>query len=162
MPNDNPAPFSYPLTWSFPEYPKHERTAGWFIIAVLIGGALFIFAILTGNYLFASIIIFISLIIALQHFHTPLTIDFSITEDGISLAGKALPWKEIKSFWMIYEPPEIKTLYFTFKGLRPTLKIPIAEQNPLHIREALNPYVEEDLEQENESFSDAVGRMFKL
>ncbi|MEW6610163.1 MAG: hypothetical protein AB1352_00835 [Patescibacteria group bacterium] len=161
MPDNNPA-FSYPLAWSFPEYPKHERSVVWFIFALLIGGGLFAFALLSANYLFASIIIFIALIIALQHFRRPLTIDFSITEDGIALAGKQVPWKDIKSFWMIYEPPEIKMLYFTFKGFRPTLKIPLIDQNPLHIREALSPYVEEDLEKENESFSDAVGRMFKL
>src|SRR3989338_6298111 len=122
MANDSPASFSYPLTWSFPEYPKHERTVGWFIIAVLIGGALFAFALLSGNYLFASIIIFISLIIALQHFRAPLTIDFAITEDGIALAGKALPWKDIKSFWMIYEPPGVKNPHPPLQGLPPALR----------------------------------------
>ncbi|OGL85714.1 hypothetical protein A3B36_02445 [Candidatus Uhrbacteria bacterium RIFCSPLOWO2_01_FULL_55_36] len=150
------------ISWSFPEYERGHRRGGWFVAASLLGMGLCALAIASGNFLFASIIIFIAAVYALQHYRHPLIVDFTIAPDGITLQGRTRPWKEIQTFWMIYEPPEVKNLYFSFKGMRPRLKIPLHDQNPLEVREALLPYLEEDLEQENEPMSDAVGRMLKL
>jgi hypothetical protein len=150
------------ISWTFPEYERHHRAAGWFFWMGIAGLGLFLFAVLTANFLFASIIVFAALILALQHYRHPFTINFIISPDGISLQERLFPWKEIKSFWIIYEPPEVKNLYFEFKGLRPRLRIPLHDQNPVAVRDALLPYLEEDLEKENEPLSDAVGRIFKL
>lgn len=150
------------ISWSFPEYERHHRGRGWFVGAGIIWMGLCAFAILTGNFLFASILIIIAGIIASQHYHHPLTVDFTISPDGISLQQRLFSWKELSVFWIIYEPPEVKNLYFEFKGVRPRLKIPLHDQNPLEVREALKRYLEEDLEKENEPLTDAMGRMFKL
>jgi len=157
---DQPNPNS--LTWSFPEYPQHERSRRWFIVACVIAGGMFIFSLFAANFLFAGIIVFTALIIALQHYRPPLMVTFQITQDGIATDNHSIPWKDIKSFWLVYEPPAIKNLYFEFKGVRPRLRVPLLDQNPLNMREALIPYLNEDLEKEDEPLSDALGRVFKL
>ena len=43
-----------------------------------------------------------------------------------------------KSFFIIYQPPEVKSLYFEFKALtKPRLVIPLKDQNPVEIRKTL-------------------------
>jgi hypothetical protein len=150
------------ISWSFSEYEHRDRKLGWFFIAGAVAVGLFTFAIFTSNFLFAGIIVFIAAVYALQHYHKPLTVHVVLSPDGITLQERLFPWKEIKTFWIIYEPPDVKNLYFECKGLRPRLKIPLHDQNPVAVREALLPYLDEDLEKENEPLSDAVGRVFKL
>jgi len=158
----DPTPSVTTLTWTFPEYPRLERSQNWFIGWGIVGAVLFLYGIFTGNFLFAGIVVFVAAIYALQHYRHPLNVTFAISQDSIRTDNHSIPWKDIKNFWILYEPPEVKNLYFEFKGWRPRLKVPLQDQNPLEVRAALIPYIDEDLEKEQEPFSDAVGRLFKL
>jgi len=90
-------------------------------------------------------------------------LDFAIYERGLRVGEKFYDFKEIKDFYEIYEPPEVKNLYFDFYSwVQPRLQIPLQSKNPVRVREILLDYLTEDLDQENEPFSDAMGRMFKL
>jgi len=149
-------------SWQFPEFIKYKRSWAWYIIASLIALALIIYAILVKNYLFAFIVILIAFVILLYEIKEPILIKFNITEEGLELEDHFYPYKEIKNFWIIYEPPEVKRLYFEFKGLRPRLSIPLLDQNPLKIREIFLNFLNEDLEKEEESTSDFLERKFKL
>ena len=155
------------IKWRFPEFIKPKRTKIWYFWAILIGGGLFVHALITFNYLFALIIIMIALIILLHGKREPQEVNFKITEDGLAMESatsqRFYPYKEIRSFYIIYEPPEIKNLYFQFKsGLRPRLSIPLKNQNPLEVRKVLLKFLEEDLEKDIEPLSEQVGRMLKL
>ncbi|KKU49315.1 MAG: hypothetical protein UX68_C0001G0063, partial [Parcubacteria group bacterium GW2011_GWA2_46_9] len=71
--------------------------------------------------------------------------------------------KDLKSFWIIYEPPEVKMLYFDFKNAwRPRLPIPLQDENPIEVRRLLLKYLEEDLSRESEPTSDALSRLLRL
>ncbi len=150
-------------SWQFPEFVKYERGSAWYVGASIIGAGLILYSILTNNYLFAIIVILIAFIVLIYLIREPMLINFDITEDGLELGSHFYPHKEIKHFWIIYEPPEVKRLYFEFKsGFRPRISIPLLDQNPLKVREMLLSYLSEDLEKEEESTTDLLERKFKL
>ena len=150
------------IAWKFPEYLKHERGRAWFISMGILGGLLLLYCFWVFNFLFAVILIMIVTILYLHHKREPETVDFAICEDGLEIGRRFYSYKDIEAFWVIYEPPEVKTLYFDFKGWRPSLAIPLENENPLEVREILLKYLEEDLEKEYEPTSDFVGRWWKL
>jgi len=149
--------------WNFPEFIKHQRGLGWIILMAILSLGLIIWAFWTANILFAFIIIIIAIIVILQAKREPLEVKFQITEDGLGVGSKFYEWKRIENFWVIYKPPEIKKLYFKLNGiLPPSLSISLEKQNPIKIREILLRYCLEDLEKDDESFSDFLGRSLKI
>ncbi len=151
------------LEWQFKEYEKYERGKLWYLVAITVGGAIIIYSILTANFLFALIIIMAGITLVINHHHTPKDINFAINYRGIKLNDKEYLYKELKNFWIIYEPPTVKNLYFSFKNdLRPKLSIPLLDQNPVDVKNLVSLYLKEDFEQENEPLSESLGRLLKL
>jgi len=169
MPEENNSPNTEDhgetlASWTFEEYKKYKKSVGWYIGAAIVTAGFLIFAIATSNFLFAVFIILVIVIYFMRSRREPTTIKVNITEDGFELGDNTFyTWKDINTFWIIYEPPDVKNLYIDFKAtLRPSLSISLEDQNPLRIRKILLDYIEEDIEKENESFSDGMGRMMKL
>jgi hypothetical protein len=151
------------LSWTFPEFVQYERSRSWFFGAGLIIAGLLVYSFFALNFLFAVIIIMIAVIMFLHSRKSPLDISFEITEDGLKVGEKFYEYKTLKKFWIIYEPPEVKNLYISFKSsIKPALKIPLKNQNPLQVRKVLLDYLEEDLTQEEEPFADLLSRRLKL
>lgn len=151
------------LKWKFSEYDSYERGTGWYIIAGTISLAFLIWALVNSNFLFAVIVIIIDLIIFLQTSRSPVKLDLTIFEEGIMIGETFTPWRDIKSFWIIYRPPVSKTLYLNFKStFKPDLTIPLENKNPLKIRETLLQHLEEDTSKEEDSLSEQLRRFLKL
>ena len=150
-------------SWRVSEFEKHERTALWYIGFGVLGVVLLIIALVTINYLFALIIIITALIIYLQEKAEAHMVTFLITSRGIKVGRSECPYKDIGKFWIIYDPPHVKKLYFNFKNLMKTsLMVPLKSQNPLMVRDILLNFLEEDLEREEEPLSEVFGRLSKL
>ncbi len=148
--------------WTVPEYIKYERTLAWYIVAGGLAAVFFIHALAKSNFLFAIIIMLVCAIVYLHERRHPEDIEFMIVEGGVILGQTYYPYKELKSFWIIYEPP-VKLLYFGVDHtLRKELPIHLEEQNPLVIRKILLNYLEEDLEQEDEHTNEALARLMRL
>lgn len=151
------------MTWQFPEHPKHEYTRSWKIWMSVLGGGLLVYSLLTVNWLFAVIIVMTVLISLLHSYYAGAEIVFSIMEDGLELGKHFYEYKRVKKFWIIYEPPLVKKLFFEFKSsLKPDLIVPLENINPLKVRDILLKYLVEDLEKEEEPVSEAIGRWLKL
>lgn len=151
------------LGWQFSEFEKHQRNKLWYIIAGIILIALVIYAVFAANFLFAVILIIISAIIYLQEKRGPDNLLFAITPDGLFIGDKIHPYKSIKNFYLIYEPPEVKNLFIDFNSaLKPRLTIPLLDQDPVTVRELLLEYLDEDIEKEYEPLSEIIGRFLKL
>ncbi|MBI3290937.1 hypothetical protein HYZ76_01490 [Candidatus Falkowbacteria bacterium] len=148
--------------WKFDEFPKYERSQGWYIMGGLVVGIFVLYAIFAANLLFGLITVIAALIL-LMFQRTNREMEFRITEDGILINKSFHDYKDIKNFWIIYEVPEVKTLYFEPKSFfNPRIPISLEDQDPVKIREVLLQYLEEDLEKENEPMSDQASRFFKL
>jgi hypothetical protein len=150
------------FSWQFPEFASYQREKRWYIWGAIILVFFLGFSIYSANPLFALITVISALIILLVQ-RVNNNVNFEITEDGITLNDRFVPYKNIKDFYIIYNPPEVKTLYFEPKSwFNPRIPIPLFDQNPVKIREILRRYLDEDLERENEPTSDQFSRMFKL
>lgn len=149
--------------WKIPEYNNHERSPAWIITISIIGLGLVAFGVYTENFLFVLIIMLLGIIIFLQHNQEPIEIPFAVTEMGIVMGNKFYSHKELDAFFIVYEPPEIKKLYFeTDSQIKPLMKVPLKGQDPNQIRQTLKNYIPEDLEKEEEPFGDFLAREWKL
>jgi len=150
-------------SWSVKEYEKFDRSRRWYVLMAIIAIALIAYAVISANYLFALIVVLFGIIISLQEMNEPVEVDFAISETGIVVGTKYFPFSELEKYWIIYNPPEVKTLYFEPKNIiKHRLSIPLLDADPLLIRSYLNQYLLEDLETEQEPLSDRLGRLLKM
>ena len=151
------------IDWEFPEFVKHERTKKWYIVAIIILGLCLIYAVWTKNILFAIILVLAVFISILQQFQKPHIVHAAISEDGIIVGNKLYSLDELKSFWVIYNPPLAKLLYLDFKNsFKKSLSIPLDDVDPVKVREILSQYLEEDLEREEEELGDRFAKVLKM
>lgn len=151
------------IGWETWEYPPVERSRRWYMIASAIGVFLLLYALLTANFVFAVIIIMFAVITLMRDLRKPERIAVYITTSGIVFGHDFYPYQDVRDFSIIYNPPEVKTLYVTFHGmLAPTLTVPLEEANPNDVRKALLPYAFENLNREREYLTDLISRLYKL
>jgi len=151
------------VEWTFPEYTKRSRSKGWYIVVGVLLALALIYAIWTMNILFAVILVLGVFIIVVQNFQPARSVSVIIGEDGVIMDQSFYPYKILKNFWIIYEPPEIKYLYLGFKrSVRGQLSIPLHDVNPIQVREMLLNYIEEDFEKEDEDINETFSRMMNI
>jgi hypothetical protein len=149
--------------WTIQEYDQHQRGVFWYIITITVGLLLVIYGLFSSNFLFSLIIILAAIILFLQSHQEAPQVQFGITELGVLMGSKFYTYSELEDFYIIYEPPEIKTLYIDTKsGMRPMLRIPLLDENPLEVRTALRNFLAEDVEKEEEPLADAAARRWKI
>jgi len=89
--------------WQVPEYDKHARPKIWYIIASALAVVLLLFSIISGNFLFAIIIIVSALVIILHDGKEPEKVDFVIYSEGIMIGKRFYDYDEIKNFSVIFK-----------------------------------------------------------
>ncbi len=149
--------------WTVKEYEKYNRGKRWYVSMGVVAILLVLFAFFTANYLFALLIILFGMILLMSDMREPMDIPFAITNTGIIIGDKYYRYSELSNFWIVYSPPAVKNLYFTFSSvLRHRIQIPLMNYDPRPIRDYLIQFLEEDLEQEEEPLSDKISRLFLL
>lgn len=149
--------------WWVKEYEQHDRSRRWYIVM----GALALFCILygmfTNDYLFALIIVLLGIILYLHELQEPLMVYFAITQTGIILGKKYYRFGELKNFWVLYNPPIVKNIYFSLdNAIKYRLVVPLLDFDPRPIREYLGQFIDENTEIEEEPFIDQLARVLKL
>ncbi|MEA3249561.1 MAG: hypothetical protein U9Q03_04360 [Patescibacteria group bacterium] len=151
------------VTWEVDESKRYEKGLGWYLGAIVIGGGLLIYAVISANFLFALIILMVALVIYMTSLRGPDKVSVSVSEDGVEIGGSFYPFREMNRFWFIYDPPAVKSLYLDFKSaMRPRIALPLEDQNPNDVRAILSKYLHEDITEDDEPFSDYLGRLLKL
>jgi hypothetical protein len=151
------------LSWKFPEFLNYQRGKTWYVIATVVGAGLVIWSLATLNYLFAIVVVMVGVIVVAQGRRQPHDVVVQISEDGITVAQSFYRYKDIKSFWIVYDPPLIKKLFIDFKSaVRPTLTIQLENENPVNVRRILTKYIDEDIEKDEEPASDSISRLLKI
>ncbi|MEK7643892.1 MAG: hypothetical protein AAB390_01160 [Patescibacteria group bacterium] len=149
--------------WEVTEYEQHNRQFRWYLIMTVIGVSLVGYGIFTGNFLFALIIILFAIIIFLQSHQDPHILPFKIAELGIILNNRFYAYSEFTDFYIIYEPPAVKMLFLeTDSSFRPRLRVPLPNIDPNEVRFTLRQYLSENVDKEEEPFSEKVAREWKL
>ena len=151
------------IAWETWEFPPHDRSRNWYIIAGVVGVILIVTAILAGNFLFAIIVLMMGVILLVGHLRQPQRIMIHVTTAGLVIGHEFLRYRDIKDFAIVYDPPDVKILYVDFHHLtHPLVALPLEGVNPNALREALLPYIFENLDREEEALTDTVRRMYKL
>ncbi|MFC1787929.1 hypothetical protein ACFLZY_01790 [Patescibacteria group bacterium] len=149
--------------WEVDEYPQHDRSRLWFLVAGIVGVALIVYSVATANMLFAVIVLMIGVIILVSSMKTPDKVQVIVTTTGVLVGDSYYEYKDIKDFAIVYNPPETKLLYIDFEsGWKPLLSIPLEDTDPNEVRESLLPYVIEDLDRTDERLTDVIRRLYKL
>lgn len=149
--------------WDVPEYTKYPHSRTWYITAAMFLIGCIVYAIFfEENYLFAFILLLITIIFGFHEMREPGVTQFGITERGVVWRGFLFPYKEVRAFWIIYEP-DVQNLYITFKQpTTPRLTIPLGDEDPVEIRDTLKQYIFEDVNRDEEPLSDTFGRALKF
>lgn len=148
--------------WGFSEFVQYQRSRRWYTVVGLIVAGSFVWAVFQGNVLFAVILILAAIVYVTLNQRSPRTIQCTITEDGIGVDRDFFTWDELGRFWVVYQPPEVKKLFFRFKSsIRPIISVLLEKENPVTIRKSLLEYLAEDPNGE-EPASDQFSRVFKL
>ncbi|GEM_PF-7112061 len=149
------------LGWDIVEQHTHERGLMWYVLAVGVGIAMLIYAIVARNFLFGFILVMVGIIMATHSLRPAAQYRCSCSESGMMIGTRFYPWKDIEKFWLLVRP-EVKTLYLEFGGLRPRLPVPLGELDVGQLHEILVQYVEEDTTNAEEPMSDWIVRVLKI
>lgn len=149
--------------WIVREYDSHDRGKLWYLLVGILGIALVIYGVVSGNFMFSLIIILTSIILFMQHHQDAQEVLFQVTELGVVVGTKFYQFNELDSFYIIYQPPQVKTLFIETKSVtRPLIRVPLMDNNPLEVRTIMQEFLEEDIEKEDEPMSDTFARQWKL
>ncbi len=145
--------------WRAPEFEKYEKSAGWFIAVGLIGLIVFTIALFMENFIFAFIVVLAIFIVFVYALKEPRIIQFEINDEGITIDGRLHPYEDFKSFW-IFSSPSIALSVKSKRLFTPLIKIPLADQAPVKVRQELTRFVPE--EKQEESLIDTLSRYLKF
>ncbi|RJQ13729.1 hypothetical protein C4553_02435 [Candidatus Parcubacteria bacterium] len=149
------------VSWRAQEFAHYERDKNWYALWLITSLTGIILAIIFKNFLFAIFIFFAALAIFVHALQEPRVISFKITARGIVISDRLYPFEELESFWIIYEPPHIKELIIKSKRiLMPQINIPIGDENPVKIRQALLEFLTE--KEQKHSLIDSISRWLRL
>ena len=149
--------------FKYDSFRKHRRGPMWYVMAVIVCALFIVYALATANFLFAVLIILFGFIIFVHDMRDPTEHDCHITDGGIIMDGRFMPYSEFTGFWIVYEPPYLKNLYLTRESvINAHLTIPLGETDPIELRRWLRRVILEDLERDDEPFTEMLGRVLKI
>jgi len=149
------------IEWTAPEFEYYEKSGSWYIVTGAITGILFLIAIFTKNLLFALMIALTYFILSMYASKRPREISLAITPQGVKVERTLYTYENLRSFWLFYDPPEIRELSLrSKKTVMPYIRIPLGEQDPVEIRQMLIKYLPEKKHQE--SITDNLARQIRF
>ncbi len=150
------------LSWRAPSHISPKRSSGWYlafslVFLFLLGYAIYIKSLIT--FLTFFLIMVVVLVISTQKSFEK---TYKITKTGIAVGRVLYPFKIIKKFWIVYNPPQIKTLNFeTTAYINNQVILQLGHQDPIEVKLVLGQYLPEDLEIE-ESITETLARRLKI
>ena len=150
------------IGWDTPEFINHPRGKRWFLVAGILTVALVVYGVLTQSATTAIVFLLLAGVYFLTHNQEPRMIEIRVSELGIRAGGQFYPYNTIKSFWMVYNPPFVRTLNLqtTQKGLAKVV-IQLNDQDPVALRNVLTKKIPE-MEGMQESFLETCIRLLRL
>jgi len=133
------------MHWQAPEFETFERDRKWYLYITLALAAIVSYAVYTNSPLMAITFILIGVVGYIYINKDPRTLDFMITKDGIVAGREIYEYDNLESFWIFYEPENIKVISLNTKShLVPYVHIPVHDENPTKIREILSDHIPEE------------------
>jgi hypothetical protein len=150
------------ISWEAHEYPYQNKSPLWYLIFSIISTLLLVFALFTKSII--TVITFSLIIILVYVFakRKPNRITYQLAPNGILAGNMLFPYKNIKAFWVFYNPPHNKTLNLETTALiNNHVVIQLGDQEPVAVKLFLRKYIFEDTDKE-EGVTDVIARKLKL
>lgn len=151
------------FAWKAQEYIRHKRGPMWYFGAVMSVILLVLSSLVAHNWTMTVAVISFASVYYYLHIHQhPREVEVVISQMGIKVGTMVFPYTHIQSFWIIYQPPFVKTLTIRVdKKFYSDVVIQLGNQDPVPVRQFLCTQVPE-LEGKNEQFADTLLRLLKL
>jgi len=147
--------------WQAPEFETFEEDKRWYAYVALVLAAIIGYSIWTNSLIMSITFILIGVVGYMYIGKEPRILDFMITEDGVVAGKEIFEYSRIKSFWIFYEPDGKKVISLHIESLlTPYVHIPIYDDDPVAIREALLQNIEEVKQEKN--IIDALERILRI
>ena len=138
------------IEWATPEFTKHKKNKQWFVLPALAALAIIIVAILLKNVLLVVATILAAFVVYIYALKEPRKIKSSISGKGIQVDKRLYKFEDLKSFWIFYDPLEIKEISLrSKKTFVPYIKIPLGNQDPVEVRKLLLKFLPEKKHKES-------------
>ena len=150
------------ISWHGPLFNHHpDMTAIW-VVAGLFWVTAALIQFFQNNIITTMFFAMVGLVIIIHAKKRPALGEIEITPLGIKLGERSYNFKELRSFWINYQPSyRISELSLQIKKwYMPYLKVPLGEQNPVQIRSLLIQFIPE-VEHE-ETLTDILARRLGL
>ncbi len=132
------------IEWVAPEFTKYKKDKRWFVLPALAALVIIIAAFLLKNFLLVVLIILSAFVIYIYALKEPRKIKFGISGKGVQIDKRLYGFENLKSFWIFYDPPEIKEISLqSGKTFIPYIRVPLGKQNPVEIRRLLLKFLPE-------------------
>lgn len=128
---------------------------------VIVGGAALVTlaAFFIGNYLLAIFIALAAFVLYAGVKTKSCPVQCAITPQGVKIENRVYEFSDIKSFWIFYDPADIKELSLeSKKTMMPRVTAPLGDADPVKLRETLLKFITE--KKHEESLTDIIGRKF--
>jgi hypothetical protein len=149
------------LQWQAPEFVYYEKDTKWFVYGGLVVILLIAASALLQQWLMIVVILALAAVVYQHARREPRTLDYQITLLGLKLGERFHPYNELKTFWIIYNPP-VSVLYVeSTRRLIPLLQIQLGELDPLRVKQALQGHLPEQ-EKRTEDWLDSFARIIRF
>ncbi len=152
----------YKITWQAPEFIHYPKNLWWFGVLTIAGFALITYFLWQKEFLTATLFALLFILISFFSKAKPKTLTIELDHRGVKLDNRRIPYEQLKAFWLVYDPPNVKTLNFeTTAYFNRYLTLQLTSENPVEIRKFLLQYLPEDLNR-GEQFADKLSRTLKF
>ncbi|MBU4421796.1 hypothetical protein L6259_02440 [Candidatus Parcubacteria bacterium] len=153
------------LKWKVPEYPQYARGRNWYIIAAILGILLLAYSVITGNFLFAVIVILAVLISVLSSHNKVEDVEFKLFQDGVKMDNILYPWDKFQAYWIVKEEDKENhyNLGLDLKNvLKTDLYVPIKNYDVKEVEEFVARHLKNNPDRKEEPLSYLIGRKLKI
>lgn len=146
------------MEWEPVQFRDAPRGDNWYLWLGIAAAILITIAILTKTYIVA-VTFFLLAVVLVMFAQKPIKRHrVRITDTGIEVGEQFYPYHKLKSFWILYNPPQVTTLNFQQRDkISLNINIEIEDEDPVKIRDILLEYLTEE-ENKEEDFIDAISR----
>lgn len=128
------------LEWQAFEYPYQPKTADWFWAVWIIAVGIAVTSYLFNNLLFGVFVLLSAFSISLFGSRRPDLLIFRLSEKGIGIRNKLIPFSSLKSFWIEND----KIIFQAENKIVPFIIVPLNEEiDNEQLREYLLKHLEE-------------------
>ena len=150
------------IFWSAPEFVHYQKGQVWFFFLTVIGLGFAVYFFVQKDFLTATLFLLMFIIVFGFAKAKPKTMQIVLDGAGIKFNESRIPYQQLKTFWIVYNPPETKTLNFESSAyVNRFITLQLENEDPVKIRRFLLEYLPEDLDR-NEHLSHRIARALRF